>query len=400
LGRLAFVTSLLAAASSTGALAQSPEPASRQATIGDAQAAKVPTLKPFVPGKAERLIDRVEQSLFNSAPAWHPFIETAFAGGGFPFGVGYIQHVSPYNAIDLRGSYTLAGYTRVEAEFVAPRLFERRGKLSVLGGWREATQAPFYGFGTANSKDDATNFDFKQPHVSALMTLWPTRRHLLLRGGVGWTRWKLAPGEGSTPSVEEVYTPATLPGLAAETSFIQTQGTVGFDWRPSPGYARRGGYYGVTVLDYTDTDDALGFDQVNYEVVQHLPILRESWVISLHGQARTAFGKSGQQVPFFLLPAVGGGDSLRGFSTRRFTDRNSLLLQAEWRISVSRFFDTAVFYDAGKVAARSKDLDFSGLKSDYGFGVRFHGPFDTPLRIELARSNEGLSIVFASSAVF
>ena len=41
---------------------------------------------------------------------------------------------------------------------------------------------------------------------------------------------------------------------------------------------------------------------------------------------------------------------------------------------VNRFIDTAVFYDAGKVAARTADLDFNGLKSDYGFGVRFHGP--------------------------
>jgi len=400
LGRLAIAISLVAGTSSSGALAQSVEPASRQAAIGQAQAEKVPTLHPIVPGKAERLVNRLEEKLFSEAPAWHPFFETAYAGGGFPFGIGYMYHVSPYNSLDVRGSYTIAGYKRAEAEFVAPRLFQRRGQLTVLGGWREATQAPFYGFGTANSKDDRTSFDFKQPYTQAALTLWPTRRFMVLKGGVGWTRWKLAPGEGTFPSVEEVYTPATLPGLAAETTYIHSTGTVGFDWRPSAGYARRGGYYGVTVQDYNDRDDALGFNQVNYEVIQHLPILREAWVVSLHGLAKTAYGKSDQQVPFFLLPALGGGDTLRGFSTKRFTDRNSLLLQAEWRISVSRFLDTAVFYDAGKVAARAKDLDLNGLKSDYGFGLRFHGPFFTPLRVELARSNEGLSVVFASSAVF
>ena len=41
----------------------------------------------------------------------------------------------------------------------------------------------------------------------------------------------------------------------------------------------------------------------------------------------------------------------------------------------NRFLDTAVFYDAGKVTARTSDLDLKGLKSDFGFGVRFHGPF-------------------------
>ena len=43
----------------------------------------------------------------------------------------------------------------------------------------------------------------------------------------------------------------------------------------------------------------------------------------------------------------------------------------------NRFLDTAVFFDAGKVAASKSDLDLTGLKTDYGFGVRFHGPLAT-----------------------
>jgi hypothetical protein len=60
----------------------------------------------------------------------------------------------------------------------------------------------------------------------------------------------------------------------------------------------------------------------------------------------------------------------------------------------------ALFYDAGKVTARREDLDFDRLKSDYGFGLRFHGPTATPLRVELAKSNEGLVIVFSAHAAF
>jgi outer membrane translocation and assembly module TamA len=50
--------------------------------------------------------------------------------------------------------------------------------------------------------------------------------------------------------------------------------------------------------------------------------------------------------------------------------------------------------------SRTSDLDFNGLKNDYGFGVRFHTPLATPLRIEVARSPEGLSFIFASGASF
>ena len=190
-------------------------------------------------------------------------------------------------------------------------------------------------------------------------------------------------GRATFPSVETVYTRVAARTRHA-THLRPLQGTVGFDWRTSPGYARRGGFYGVTVHDYTDLDEQLGFRQVDYEAIQHMPILRETWVLSFRGLA-TRLTKGDQQMPFFMLPYVGGGSSLRGFTSHRFRDRNSLLLQAEWRIMANRFFDTAVFYDAGKVAARRDGSRLQRLKNDYGFGVRFHAPFATPLRIEVAR---------------
>ena len=66
----------------------------------------------------------------------------------------------------------------------------------------------------------------------------------------------------------------------------------------------------------------------------------------------------------------------------------------------NRFFESAVFYDAGKVAARTSDLDLNHLKTDYGFGVRFHAPMATVLRVDVARSREGTRLVFAASPVF
>jgi outer membrane translocation and assembly module TamA len=100
------------------------------------------------------------------------------------------------------------------------------------------------------------------------------------------------------------------------------------------------------------------------------------------------------------MPSLGGGSNLRGYSSWRFRDRNRLLLQGEWRIMINRFFDTAVFYDAGKVTSRASDLGISGMRHDYGFGARFHMPFATVLRIDIARSDEGTSLVFATSPIF
>lgn len=406
-----FTMAALAATTTTSVTAQTPQPdkppsqtapaPSREAAIEQEQAAKAGAVHPYEPNKAERLFDKLDKLLAGGQLTWHPFFESAYSGGGFTLGVGKLTYVSPYNYLDVRGSYTISNYKRVEAEFVAPRLFKRRGHLSILGGWREATQVGFYGIGTDTSKDDRTSYLFNQPYASGLLTLFPTRRNLMLRGGVEYSRWSQEPGEGTFPSVETKYTPATLPGLGAKVTYLHTQGTVGLDWRTSPGYTRRGAYIGASLHDYNDSDDAFGFQLAEYEGIAHLPILRETWALSFHGRVQTAFDKSGQQIPFFMLPALGGGSSLRGYASWRFRDNNSLLMQAEWRIMVNRYLDMAFFYDTGKVAARTSDLDFDGLKNDYGFGLRFHGPFATPLRVEIARSRESsISFIFASSASF
>jgi hypothetical protein len=404
IGRIVRVSTLAAALAGAAApvAAQNPDGDgdTRQAVVEAAQAEKVKSLQPYGVTSFEHLMVRLQDILDYRTVKWHPFFGSAAHGSGLPIGIGYVQHVTPFSFVDLRGTYSTYGYKLAEAEFVAPRLFERRGQLSVLGGWGEATQVGFFGVGPNSSVDDRANYGFKKGYGSALLTVFPTRRMLMLRGGFEVTRWSPDDAAGSFPPVESVYTPATLPGLGSTVTYEHTQGTVGFDWRQASGYARRGGYYAVTGHDYHDNDGHFGFREVTYEAVQHFPILRESWVISLRGLADTAYTRNGQDVPYFLLPHLGGGSTLRGFDSWRFRDRNRLLLQGEWRIMVNRFMDTAVFYDAGKVAARPADLDFDGMQHDYGFGVRFHTPFMTPLRVEVARSNEQTRLVVSTSPVF
>src|SRR5262245_29747079 len=199
---------------------QAAQPTSRQGAIEQEQAAKVPTLHPYIPNKAEQIFERFDAIIEGGTLAWHPFFDNAYSGGGFTLGVGHASYVSAYNFIDIRGSWTILGYKRLEAEFVAPRIFQRRGRLSVLGGWREATQVGFYGLGPNTAVEDRTNYLFRQPYGSALLTLYPTRRTLMLQGGAEFSRWSQQSGEGTEPSVETKYTPETLPGLGAEVTYL------------------------------------------------------------------------------------------------------------------------------------------------------------------------------------
>jgi hypothetical protein len=80
------------------------EPATRTEAIEQAQAEKAARVRPYVPNKAEKYLDRVEQIMTTGGLRLHPFFQSAYSGGGFTLGAGYRTAVSPYNSIDVRGS--------------------------------------------------------------------------------------------------------------------------------------------------------------------------------------------------------------------------------------------------------------------------------------------------------
>src|SRR5215207_7777734 len=92
-----FTVVALVAGAATAVAAQEPEATTREAAIGQAQAEKATTLHPYVPGKFEGLMNRVQDIMVNGVPRWHPFFQSADYGGGLTLGVGYAHHVSPYN---------------------------------------------------------------------------------------------------------------------------------------------------------------------------------------------------------------------------------------------------------------------------------------------------------------
>jgi hemolysin activation/secretion protein len=107
--------------------------------------------------------------------------------------------------------------------------------------------------------------------------------------------------------------------------------------------------------------------------------------------------EDGVGVPFYLMPTLGGNDSLRGFRNYRFRGPHAMLLQAEYRWELWSGLDAALFYDAGKVTLLRRDLSFKNLERDYGFGFRFNTSEGVVMRVDAAfgsRDGKHLHIVF------
>ena len=135
------------------------------------------------------------------------------------------------------------------------------------------------------------------------------------------------------------------------------------DWRRRLGYSGKGGLYQVQFDDFRELDhEQYSFRSLEAEVTQMIPLMRANWVIALHGLATVTDVDATEAVPYFMLPSLGGGKTLRGFPDLRFRDRHRLVMNAELRWTPARFLDMALFYDAGKVTAQKGDLNFRDLE--------------------------------------
>ena len=339
----------------------------------------------------------LEETFASPPDGFYPQVGTIPQGGGFSAGVGYRNFFGREGVFDIRGAYSLKNYFQVEAAVRRPWHGNGRTYFETRVGYLDAPQVAYYGVGMAT--DTRTSFYLKYPYAAARLAVRPsswTRLH----GEVGYDDYDTESGKGRHPSIETEFTPADTPGLFTRISYGRVEGQAAIDTRTSPGYSRKGSFLGGTLVSYSDVDGTYSFQRGDVEAIQHIPLLRENWVISLRGRVQTVLDDT-DTVPFFLLPSLGSGRTLRAYPTFRFHDRHSILTSAEFRWIPNRLaMDMALFYDAGKVTNRREDLDFENLKSDWGLGVRFHSPAATVLRIEGAKGSDGWRLVFATGAAW
>lgn len=395
--------SLLAALVTTAFAAAPLAAQTRADEIARQQDEKARAAAPDKPNKAEAFFERLEEGNWFAGPprGWYPIFGSIYYGSGFAPGVGYRHYIGYDSYLDVSAKYSVANYKQVQLAASTPNHARHRLDLAGLIAWVDAPSVPFYGLGNDSTPDGRTHFrvSLSRMEGSAALHLVDWLR-LRLDGGVD--NYTQRPGQGSAPSIEEIYSPESAPLLGSDDLlYLRGEASATVQWLKSPTYSRTGGLYRFAYEEFNPLKGSGGtFGFARTEIVQHVPILRETWVVSLRARTESIVRES-DVVPYFLMPYLGSGDTLRGYHTGRFRDRHTLLLTSELRWFPNRLgLDMAVFFDAGKVAPQRSHLTLEGMKTDYGLGVRFHTPSATALRLDLAKGLEGWRVVVATSPSF
>jgi hypothetical protein len=378
----------------------------REEAHGREQAAKAAAVAPSTKNVAERVVDRLRDfGLFDDDPVGlYPFITKVYPSGGVALGGGYRKPFLDTGALNATAALSFRNFKSAGVELQLPRL--AAGKLAIDAGlsWIDAPAVPFYGVGDASSRAAATEYGYRPTTVGVTMRYAP-RRALTFGGGVDYLQISAtATAVTDAVAVAGPRPPAfdATSGLDADPRYARTHGVVEIDWRSDPGFTGRGGLYRMEAAQYSELGDApLGFRRFDAEAVQLVPLLRANWVLALRGLATITQTSEGDAVPFYLMPTLGGNSDLRGFSTMRFRGAQRVLVSAELRWTPARMLDMALFYDAGKVADRARELSLTHLRESYGIGARFHTQGGTMLRWELAHSREhALRFIWSFGAAF
>jgi len=341
---------------------------------------------------------------------WNGFLPTV---GGFPSGSGqafgvvwskngvgvrYPNEFTP-NQVDLRGSaaVSLRGYYLGLFEVDLLRIGGSPVSTSVHFGYQRNANESFYGFGQDSRLQDRISF---AENVGALgaAAWWRAPWWLYIGGGVGFRDTDIGPGSDDYPPPPD-FDPDQLPGFVEQVEYLNYDAFVQVDWR-NEGNPYRGGLYAVRFTDWNDREsDVFSFREYDFELQQYFPYMMNKRVIALRARAIITETDPGREVPFYLMPTLGGTRDLRGYNYARFRDRNLILLNAEYRAEIWMSMDLALFFDAGKVVADKRDLNFSKLSTDYGIGLRVKTALSTFLRADFAFGGEGFhaAITFDNS---
>src|SRR5206468_5999065 len=109
-------------------------------------------------------------------------------------------------------------YKLVELSTESTRHAQGRVDLYARGGWRDATQVAFYGVGNDSPGEGRTNFRLRQTYLIGGIRARPVS-WTVIGGAMSYEDFRVAAGRGAAPSIEEVHTAISAPGLGANPAY-------------------------------------------------------------------------------------------------------------------------------------------------------------------------------------
>lgn len=331
---------------------------------------------------ANRALLRIEKSRSGKP------IQPVFGGLGDGAGItGGARFSAPLWDVDLMVTGRISTRNYQSASVAVSKAFGRV-RTGPEVAYRSSPQEDYFGRGAGSLESDRTTFSVQERAAA-----WTTRARfskLELRHSFRVRSFGI--GEGTDdwfPATQEVFSPSEVEGGFTGSHYVTNNFGALLDFRNDRLDPRSGTALDATVaLNHGFRRTESEFTTLRLVHYAYMPLSeRMRHVIALRTEAVRNI--SGEPIPFYAHPTLGGSGTLRGFREFRLRDRDALAISAEYRYAIWDYLDAALFLDAGQVYSNIfEDIGRNGLHSSHGIGLRLHSRRFS-LQAHLGRSSEG-----------
>ena len=373
------------------------------------------------------------ETLFTGHPL-HIAVGSLAPGNGVGAGLALVTHWTPNETwrlnLDADGITTPNGSWRAGAYMTA--VFIRRRQLVASPGGPGTTsnlavqeypvfhlyaqgisleKISYFGLGPDTQESARSYFGMRQT-VIGTNAVWPVFKKLnvSLLGEANGRFVNIRPSlNQASPSIGQLYTESTAPGLTQQSAFAQFGEGVRIRPQLAGGFVRLN--YLAEFQEFVSPGTSqYSFNRFTVDLSHQFPLYRKtrslipldsngpndcSGGLNVHdcppvtgGTSRNlegsfnlrflmnqSFVPSGHVVPFYFQPTLGGSDidgaaSLSSYRDYRFRAPNSILVRASFEHSLFDWpLGVMAMIDEGKVANTLGDLDFTHLRHSYSAGL-------------------------------
>jgi hypothetical protein len=360
-------------------------------------------------------------STLRSRP-FHFLVQSIVPGSGVGGGGRYTQDFNEANGaqdqLQASSVITIRQFWLAEVKFSSQRAitgeWNKSGEslgLNLFMRNRTLPAMTFYGLGPDTNVNNSVKFSQRDTSAGLEVTTPFPGLSWLSAGGELEGLWPSVGGVtgSNVVSINQEYTEATAPGLTSQPPFVHEQVFL----RPHARFLSRFEIdYNIGFGFYQDTEtghysfrrfEANLENRFYPEKRKHGGVIEQNY-FSVRWRYSASDTSSGNAVPFYLQETLGGSDidnqaTLRAFKDYRFRGPYLMMVQAEYDRKVCEactpckdgiirtvcsHLGLLLAYDAGSVALKSGDLDFSNMKQSFGGGVSIYLGKDVVFRMAVA----------------
>jgi hypothetical protein len=341
-------------------------------------------------------------------------------GNGFGVGPAFVTHYTPnenwrlsFNAdgiVSTNGSWRAGVYAKAIRTKITPGTTTVRPYpiFNVYAQAASLKKIAYYGLGPETLRPDQTFFGMRETiaGASVLYPLGGKPLNLSLHGEMNGRFVDIRESLGQpSPSIGQVHTDATAPGLNSQPAFAQFG--EGVRIRPGLFSDNLRLNYSVNYQQFVAVSDSrFSFQRLTVDLSHAIPLSKKVieqsrdhngpddcstsatstthdcpqitrdrvGSVNLRFLLVESFTSTGHVVPFYFQPTLGGSDlngrsSLASFQDYRFRAPNLMLLQGGIEHSLYGPLGLTFMAETGKVALTRGDIEFKHLRHSYAAGL-------------------------------